>query len=51
MLFNAEAQAITFAIVVTKLYVPGVTLSSQDYVKLLKQLEFGFKRKINGNKY
>ena len=50
MLFNAEAQAITFAIVVTKLYVPGVTLSSQDYVKL-KQLEFGFKRKMNGNKY
>ena len=51
MLFNGEAQAITFAIVDTKLYVPVVTLSSQYNVKLLKQLESGFKRKIIGNKY
>ena len=31
----------------TKLYVPAVTLSTQDYVKLLKQLESVFKRPIN----
>ena len=35
----------------TKLYVPVVTLSSQDKIKLLKQLEFGFKWTINWNKY
>ena len=31
-----------FKITDTKLYVPVVTLSTQDNVKLLKQLEFGF---------
>ena len=35
----------------TKVYVPVVTLSTQDNVKLLKQLESGFKRTINWNKY
>ena len=35
----------------TKLYVSIETLSTQDNVKLLKQLESGFKRTINGNKY
>ena len=35
----------------TKLYVPVVTLSTQDHIKLLKQLESGFKRTINWNKY
>ena len=34
-----------------KLYVPVVTLSTQDNIKLLKQLEFGFKKTINWNKY
>ena len=34
-----------------KLYVPVVTLSTQDNKKLLKQLESGFKRTINWNKY
>ena len=34
-----------------KLYVPAVTLSLQDNVKLFKQLESGFKRTINWNKY
>ena len=34
-----------------KLYVPVVTLSSEDNVKLMTQLEFGFKRTINWNKY
>ena len=35
----------------TELYVPVVTLLTQDNVKLLKQLELGFKRTINCNKY
>ena len=30
----------------TKLYVPVVTLSTQESIKLLKQLESGFKRTI-----
>ena len=34
----------------TKLYVPVVTFSTEGNVKLLKQLESGFKRKINWNK-
>ena len=33
------------------MYVTVVTLSTQDKVKLLKQLELGFKRTINWNKY
>ena len=40
-----------FAIADTKLYVPGVTLSTGDNIKLSKQLESGFKRTINWNKY
>ena len=40
-----------FAITDTKLYVPVVTLSTEDNIKLLKQLESGFKRTINSNKY
>ena len=35
----------------SKFYVPVVTLSTQENIKLLKQLEFGFKRTINWNKY
>ena len=34
----------------TKLYVPLVTLSTQDSAKLLQQLKTGFKRTINWNK-
>ena len=41
----------TFAIDETKLYVPVVRLSTEDKVKLLKQLKSKFKRKINWNKY
>ena len=48
---NAAAQATTFSITDTKLYVPVVTLSIQDNAKLLEQLKFGFKRIINWNKY
>ena len=32
-------------------YVPVLTLSTKDDIKLLKQLESGFKRTINWNKY
>ena len=35
----------------TKLYVPAVTLSTKDNVKLRKQLEFSFKRKTDWNRY
>ena len=41
----------TFAITDTKLYVPVVTLSTQENTKLLQQLKSGFKREINWNKY
>ena len=47
---NSEGEE-KFAITETKLYVPVVTLSSQDNAKLLQQLESGFKRKANWNKY
>ena len=40
-----------FAIAETKLYVPVITLSTDDDAKLLQQLKFNFKRKINWNKY
>ena len=44
-------QNATFDITNTKLYVPLVTLSTQDYSKLLQQLKVGFKRIISWNKY
>ena len=40
-----------FTITDTKLYVPVITLSTQDNAKLLHQLKSGFKRTINWNKY
>ena len=46
-----SAGAGSFAITDTKLYVPVVTLSTQDNAKLLEQLQSGFKRVINWNKY
>ena len=39
------------AITETKLYVPVVTLSTQDSAKLLHQLKSGFKKTINWNEY
>ena len=53
VLFDGTAanQVPAFTITDTKLYVPVVTLSNQDNVKLLKHLEFGFKRTTNWNKY
>ena len=47
----AENKVRVFKTTDTKLYVPVVTLSTQNNVKLLKQLEYGFKRTINWNKY
>ena len=41
----------TFAITDAKLYVPVVTLSTQENNTLLQQLKSGFKRVINWNKY
>ena len=41
----------TFEITDTKLYVPVVTLSTQENTKLLPQLKSDFKRVINWNKY
>ena len=41
----------TFEITDTKLYVPVVTLSTQDNSKLLQQLKSGFKRVISWDKY
>ena len=42
---------VIFAITNTKLYVPVAILSQQDNAKLLEQLQSGFKRVINWNKY
>ena len=44
---NVANQNATFEITDTKLYVPVVTLSTQDNSKLLLQLKSGFKRVIN----
>ena len=44
-------QNTTFSTSHTKLYVPVVTLSTEDYSKLLQQLKSGFKRVIIWNKY
>ena len=41
----------TFAITDTKLYVPVVTLSTQENTKFLQKLKSGFKRVINWNKH
>ena len=48
---TAANQVPTFTITDTKLYVRVVILPTQDNVKLLKQLESGFKRTFNWNKY
>ena len=47
---NIPNQNATFAITDTKLYVPVVTLSTQENTKFLQQLQSGFKRVINWNK-
>ena len=40
-----------FQITDTKLYVPVISLSKKNDVKLLEQLKSGFKRTIKWNKY
>ena len=46
---NSTGEGV-FDITDTKLYVPMVTLSTQDNSKLLQQLKSGFKRVVNWNK-
>ena len=48
---NVVNQNTTFTITKTNLYVPVVTLSTQDNAKLLPQLKSGFKKTISWNKY
>ena len=48
---NINNQTPTFTITETNLYVPVVTLSTQDNAKLLPQLKNDFKRTISWNKY
>ena len=48
---NIANQAPTFTITETNLYVPVLTLSTNDNSKLLPQLKNGFKRTITWNKY
>ena len=47
---SSAAGETKFKITDTKLYVPVVTLSTQDNAELLQQLKSGFRRKINWNK-
>ena len=47
---NAPTRA-TFKITERKLYVPVVTLSTEDNKNFLEQLKSGFKRTIKWNKY
>ena len=48
---NVANQNPSIEITETKLYVPLVTLSSQDNAKLLPQLKSGLNKTINWNKY
>ena len=43
-----DTKATTFAITDTKLYVPVVTLSTQDKKKLLQRLKSGLKKQLIG---
>ena len=48
---NNQNQAAKFEITDKKLYVPLVTLSTQENTKFLQQLKSGLKKIINWNKY
>ena len=48
---NHPPEELNFKITYTKLYVPVVTLSKENDIKLLEQLKLGFKRTIKWNKY
>ena len=50
-ILSSAGTAATFAITDTKLYVPVVTLKTEDNAKLSKLLNEGFKRSIYWNKY
>ena len=48
---NNPPTGLEFEIKDTKLYVPVVILSKENYIKLLEKLKSGFKRTIKWNKY
>ena len=48
MATNVAAQVKTLLITDTKLYVPLVTLSTQDNAKLLEQLKSNLKEQLTG---
>ena len=48
---NHPPGELSFKITDTKLYIPVVTLSKENDIKLLEQLKSGFKRTIKWNKY
>ena len=48
---NANNQNPSFQITDTNFYVPVVTLSTQENIKLFKQLESGFTRTIGINTF
>ena len=50
-ILSSAGDNATFTITDTKLYVPIVTLSSEDNAKLSKLLSEGFKRPIYWNEY
>ena len=43
-----DSKTTTFAMTDTKLYVPVVTLSTQDNAKLIQQLKSGFEKQLIG---
>ena len=49
--YNADPENVIFQVTDTKLYVPVVTLSKENDIKLLQHLKSGFKRTIKWNKY
>ena len=48
---NNPPTGLEFQIKDTKLYLPVVTLSKENDIKLLEQLKSGFQRTIKSNKY
>ena len=48
---SSASEETKFKITDTKLYVPALTLSTKNNVKLLQRLKTGFRRTINWNKY
>ena len=48
---NNPPTELEFQITDTRLYVPIVTLSTENNKKLLEQLKWGFKRTVKWNKY